>query len=201
MTLVLVTLTLLFIAALASAEKLPNHQESAYMVGGVRGNGAAPQTTEGNRLASAGDQAGTTAAGHSGTSTIDYYKRLAAKRLRLLSAREHRIVHLLNRLRGGDARGPASAEQRRSRKSTGVSGGVKGVICSVFGAHCSEALRVAWCESRLNVYARNGQYLGLFQEGEFARSHYGFGWTASAQAESAYRYFLDAGWSPWACKP
>jgi hypothetical protein len=60
---------------------------------------------------------------------------------------------------------------------------------------------VAWCESRMNVYARNGDYLGLFQFGSFARAHYGFAWNASTQARAAYRYFRDAGWAPWSCSP
>jgi hypothetical protein len=77
----------------------------------------------------------------------------------------------------------------------------RATICAVFGSHCSEAIRVAWCESRMNVYARNGQYLGLFQFGEFARARYGFGWDALSQARAAYRYFLAAGWGPWECRP
>jgi hypothetical protein len=80
---------------------------------------------------------------------------------------------------------------------------VQGVICAVFGSYCSQALRVAWCESRFSVHAQNGQYLGLFQEGVFARSTYGFGWDAWSQARSAYRYFAASGfsWGPWECKP
>lgn len=73
----------------------------------------------------------------------------------------------------------------------------------VFGPYASQALRVAWCESRYSIYATNGQYLGLFQMGSFARARYGHAWNAWAQAISAYRYFVDSGkdWSPWACKP
>ena len=126
-----------------------------------------------------------------GSDPVAYWHRLAVKRLRLLGARERRIVALLKEVR----------RHSGSKLDSHVAGGVKGAICSVFGAHCSEALRVSWCESRHNVFARNGQYWGLFQEGEFARSHYGFAWTAWAQTRSAYAYFLDAGWSPWTCRP
>ena len=77
-------------------------------------------------------------------------------------------------------------------------------ICKTFGPYCSQALRVSWCESRHYVWARNGQYLGLFQMGSFARSRYGHSYNnAWVQARAAYRYFVDSGrdWSPWACKP
>jgi hypothetical protein len=76
-------------------------------------------------------------------------------------------------------------------------------ICSTFGPYCSQAVRVAWCESRLSVYARNGQYLGLFQMGSYARSRYGHSWDAWGQSRAAYRYFRASGysWRPWACRP
>jgi hypothetical protein len=78
------------------------------------------------------------------------------------------------------------------------------IICGVFGPrYCSQALRVARCESGFSIYAHNGQYLGLFQMGSFARARYGHAWNAWAQARAAYRYFIDSGrdWSPWTCKP
>ena len=80
---------------------------------------------------------------------------------------------------------------------------VRTAICTTFRGYCSQALRVAWCESRYNVYARNGQYLGLFQMGSYARGRYGHSWSAWGQARAAYRYFRDSGysWGPWACKP
>jgi hypothetical protein len=79
----------------------------------------------------------------------------------------------------------------------------KHVICKVFGPHCKQALAVSWCESRWYIWAGNGQYLGLFQMGHYARSRYGHGSGAWAQARAAYRYFVDSGrdWSPWSCKP
>jgi len=77
------------------------------------------------------------------------------------------------------------------------------VICQVFGPYCSQALRVAWCESRYQTTAQNGQYLGLFQMGSYARARYGHGSDAYTQARAAYRYFIDAGhsWAPWTCRP
>jgi hypothetical protein len=76
-------------------------------------------------------------------------------------------------------------------------------ICHVFGSYCSQALAVASCESGRGVYATNGQYLGMFQMGSYARSRYGHGYTALAQARAAYAYFVDSGrdWSPWSCRP
>ncbi len=77
------------------------------------------------------------------------------------------------------------------------------VICKVFGPHCQQAIRVARCESGLTIGATNGQYLGLFQMGSYARSKYGHSWNPWGQARAAYRYFVDSGkdWSPWSCKP
>lgn len=79
----------------------------------------------------------------------------------------------------------------------------KVIICKVFGPHCQEALSVSWCESRWYIWAGNGQYLGLFQMGNYARSKYGHGSGAWKQAKAAYRYFVDSGkdWSPWSCQP
>lgn len=76
-------------------------------------------------------------------------------------------------------------------------------ICGVFRENCEDAVDVAWCESRLDTTARNGQYLGLFQMGTFARERFGHGPTAWEQAAAAHRYFVYSGrtWSPWSCKP
>ncbi len=72
----------------------------------------------------------------------------------------------------------------------------------VFGPYADQAYRVSSCEGT-SVYSQNGQYLGIFQMGSFARSLYGHGSTYLAQARAAYRYFVASGrdWSPWACKP
>lgn len=73
----------------------------------------------------------------------------------------------------------------------------------VFGRYSEQALNVAWCESRLSVWAQNGQYLGLFQMGSYERQVFGHGTTAIAQARAAHRYFVRSGrdWSPWSCNP
>jgi hypothetical protein len=77
------------------------------------------------------------------------------------------------------------------------------VICRVFGPYCGQAIRVSRCETggAFNTNAQNGQYLGLFQMGSYARSRYGHGSSAWVQARAAYRYFIDSGrdWSPWSC--
>lgn len=79
----------------------------------------------------------------------------------------------------------------------------RAAICHVFGVYCSQALTVSWCESRHNIWADNGQYLGLFQMGKYARGKYGHSNTALGQARSAHNYFVESGrdWSPWSCKP
>jgi hypothetical protein len=78
-------------------------------------------------------------------------------------------------------------------------------IRSVFGVYGDQAVRVAHCETggTFDVNATNGQYLGLFQMGTYARSRYGHSGTAIGQARAAYAYFRDSGsdWSPWGCKP
>lgn len=79
----------------------------------------------------------------------------------------------------------------------------QGAIRHVFGRYAEQALAVAWCESRYSVTASNGQYLGLFQMGDFARSRYGHGPDSLTQARAAFAYFAASGydWSPWACRP
>lgn len=76
-------------------------------------------------------------------------------------------------------------------------------ICATFGRYCGEALRVAWCESRWKVSARNGTHLGLFQMGAWERRTYGHGPGAWAQSRAAYRYFTALGhsWRRWTCQP
>ena len=131
--------------------------------------------------------------------SADYWHALAVKRLKIIGKRERRIVALLVRIHKLRAGGRKRVDGIASRSGSAAS--PASIICSVFGSHCSEAISVATCESHLNVYARNGQYLGLFQFGSFARAHYGFAWDALTQARAAYRYWRDAGWSPWQCRP
>ncbi len=80
---------------------------------------------------------------------------------------------------------------------------VRRAICGVFGPYCQQALHVSWCESRWSTSASNGQYLGLFQMGSYARARYGHGNDPWTQAAAAFRYFADSGftWGPWSCKP
>ena len=91
--------------------------------------------------------------------------------------------------------------QLASHRVTGLSPTL--AIRLVFGVYASAALRVAWCESRWHTGAVNGQYLGLFQMGRYARGRYGHARDALGQARAAYRYFVASGrdWSPWECKP
>lgn len=78
-------------------------------------------------------------------------------------------------------------------------------IRQVFGRYADQAIRVVACETggTYSVTARNGDYVGLFQFGSYARSTYGFGWTAIAQTRAAWRYFKASGyrWTAWSCKP
>jgi hypothetical protein len=91
-------------------------------------------------------------------------------------------------------------EQREARRLAHAPPTV--VIRTVFGRYARQALAIAWCESRWDVDARNGQYLGLFQMGSYERSLFGHGRTAHAQALAAHRYFVLSGrdWSPWGCR-
>jgi hypothetical protein len=74
------------------------------------------------------------------------------------------------------------------------------IIRRVFGpVHGSKAVDVAWCESRLDPRARNGQYRGVFQMGSSERARFGHGRTVFAQARAAKRYHQISGWSPWTC--
>ena len=91
-----------------------------------------------------------------------------------------------------------AAARARARATT-----PQAVICRVFGPHCREALAVARCESGYRTDAQNGQYLGMFQMGEWARTTYGHGASAHVQAKAAHRLFVETGrtWEPWSCKP
>lgn len=62
------------------------------------------------------------------------------------------------------------------------------------------AVRVAWCESRLDPRARNGTHLGIFQLGAPERRRYGHGRTVAKQAWAARRLWHDRGWQPWVCR-
>lgn len=88
-------------------------------------------------------------------------------------------------------------------------------IKCVFPKHLRQtATRIAQCEStalapeavarryKLGRWAKNGQYVGVFQMGKAERRKYGFyrrGASALVQVRSAYRLYLDRGWQPWSC--
>jgi hypothetical protein len=129
----------------------------------------------------------------------------------LLSAAEHRATARIALLRATRRLARVSRNiaairsvlaRREARRRAIFS--PKVAICDVFGPrYCGQALSVAWCESRHRTTAQNGQYLGLFQMGSYARQLFGHGSTARKQAIAAHRYFVDSGrdWSPWSCKP
>ncbi len=114
-----------------------------------------------------------------------------AKRHLATATKEVRYYRTLIRARdaGNQARRLAHAPPRAA-------------ICGVFGRYCHQALAVAWCESGHQTTARNGQYLGLFQMGDWARAFAGHGDTAYEQAVAAYKLFVKTGrdWSPWSCR-
>lgn len=86
-----------------------------------------------------------------------------------------------------------TAEQRRAKRA----------IKDVFpDRHEDDAVAVAWCESRLDPDARNGQFRGVLQMGAWERRTFGHGPGAYAQARAALKYFRVTGsdWSPWACR-
>jgi len=91
--------------------------------------------------------------------------------------------------------------QREARRRAAMSPRV--AICDAFGRDCEQAVAVAWCESRMQTTAQNGQYLGLFQMGSSERRLFGHGRTAQQQSIAAHKYFVGSGrdWSPWSCKP
>jgi hypothetical protein len=109
---------------------------------------------------------------------------------RRLAKTTKEIADLQSAIRARDSRRRAKAPPRRA-------------ICDVFDQYCKQAVAVAWCESRLQTTARNGEYLGLFQMGSSARRLYGHDSTAYGQAVAAHKYFVSSGrdWSPWSCKP
>lgn len=108
---------------------------------------------------------------------------------RRLAKAEGTITRLRKAIARRDARRLASLPPRAA-------------ICGVFGRYCRQAIDVAWCESRLQTSARNGQYLGMFQMGSSERRLFGHGPTAHAQAVAAHKYFVLSGrdWSPWGCR-
>ncbi len=103
----------------------------------------------------------------------------------------------------------AEARMRRVRHPyphSGAAPGMEQAIRSTWPSSLHrQALNVAWCESRGNPAARNGQYRGHFQIGRREWARYGGGgnpYNAHNNAAAAYRYYRAAGgWGPWECKP
>lgn len=137
--------------------------------------------------------------------TIRFYE----SHRRLLSAGEHRSKAATNlreakrrlaRAERSVARLRRAIARRDARRLASLP--PRAAICDVFGTYCSQAVNVAWCESRLSTTAQNGQYLGLFQMGYSERRIFGHGATAHAQALAARKYFVRSGrdWSPWSCR-
>ena len=126
------------------------------------------------------------------------FQREAKRQLSFHSA------HLTAAQRKITATRAAIAKRKRARQlAVSHANAPQAVICRVFGSYCKEALAVARCESKLNTWAQNGQYLGLFQMGSSERRLFGHGPSVEEQVRAAYRYFVASGrdWSPWSCKP
>lgn len=75
---------------------------------------------------------------------------------------------------------------------------------------CSEAVAVAWCESRLGPAAVDpeGTSWGLFQlhadtwRPYFGEERWAFVLDAAANVAMAYEIYVQGGgWGPWTCKP
>ena len=135
--------------------------------------------------------------------------RFFAAHRQLLTSGEHRAKALatlrlartrLVQLRKSIPRLRAAIAQRDARRLAAMP--PRKAICEVFRGRCREAVAVAWCESRLDTNAQNGQYLGLFQMGSSARRLFGHGPSAHEQAVAAHRYYVVSGrdWSPWSCR-
>jgi hypothetical protein len=124
----------------------------------------------------------------------------SGKRAHALARAKHRLAKTKREIRYYRQLVRAREDLRLARRLAHAS--PKVAICEVFGRYCDQALAVAWCESGHQTTARNGQYLGLFQMGTYARQISGHGDTAYEQARAAYRFFVLSGrdWSPWSCR-
>jgi hypothetical protein len=133
------------------------------------------------------------------------FRREAHRQLRTHTLRVRRVERHVAAIRKElrERRAAIRARKAAKRRAAAALRTPTGAICAVFKGNCREALAVARCESNFSTSARNGQYLGLFQMGSFARGLYGHGSSPLSQARAAYRYFVDSGrdWSPWSCKP
>ena len=125
--------------------------------------------------------------------SADEHRSEARKKLRYAKQRLPKAERSVERIRKAIARRDVQRLDRLQPRQA---------ICHVFGRYCSQAVDVAWCESRLSTSARNGQYLGMFQMGSYERRLFGHGSTPHAQAVAAHKYFVLSGrdWSPWGCR-
>ncbi len=85
-----------------------------------------------------------------------------------------------------------------------VSSDLASLVCA-YDWPCSEALSVAFCESRYLPWAENGRYKGLFQVGSDWAPVFGVTVEQLLDAETniwvAYQLWRRSGWQPWACSP
>lgn len=90
--------------------------------------------------------------------------------------------------------------------STAQAGNKENAIAAIKSAfptrYESAAIAVAGCETggtyNPRAVSKNGLWWGLFQQGSWQRSAYGFAWNAWAQARSAWKAFKDNGYC-WTC--
>lgn len=107
--------------------------------------------------------------------------------------------------------GTSSAQGRRSKPAKVLPGDAAMAIVlacrteSVPAGACQSFMVVAWCESRMNRLATNGQYKGLFQLSARHRADpiiRALGWQdAYANALHTVRYVKRHGFGEWQCKP
>lgn len=87
------------------------------------------------------------------------------------------------------------------------SGSVEAMIMAKFGSEGPHAIQVARCESGLHPTDTNGQYMGLFQLGNYHRhraTRLGYSWSDMLSPQPninvAYDLFIEQGWTPWSCR-
>lgn len=104
--------------------------------------------------------------------------------------------------------------QRREYLYHKLNNNVPLTIETIFVEDPNGALTVAGCETghtldsvSASLGAANGQFLGIFQLGNWERSAFAI-WrgtyryeTVIDQVMAAHRYFLSNGWQPWQCLP
>lgn len=129
------------------------------------------------------------------------YNRFRPSALRELRFHRAQLAWTAREL--AETRRAIAAREARRRSARLRLAAPAAAIRTVFGRYWRQAMAVARCESGLSLWARNGQYQGLFQMGSHERATYGHGATALAQARAAHRYFVASGrtWRPWSCKP